>query len=860
MAKSPSLLSLREWFEKGQVITDPAELLVYERDATLERGLPDAVVFLRTVADVIRAVRWAAENGVPVVARGAGTGLSGGAVAEYGGIILEFSQMGKVLELDRVGRSVVVEPGVVNLTLDGLVKAAGLYYPPDPASGRAATLGGNVAENAGGPHCFKYGVTSNYLTGLEIVLADGRAVMLGGRAYDYPEYDLLSLVTGSEGTLAVITKILARLVRNPPGLKTMTAAFNSVEEAGEAVSAVIAAGLVPATMEMMDQNIMRAVEDYVHVGLPVHAGAMLIMEVDGYAAGLDPQMEEVRQILAGRGGLYLRVAQDSAERDKLWYGRKSAAGAMARLAPAYLLVDGTVPRSRLAETLRYVDRILTRENLRVGYVFHAGDGNLHPFVLMYPSDTAQVKRVFDAAFEVMQGVVEREGSITGEHGVGIEKREYMLLMYSGAELSAMWDVKEVFDPKGCLNPGKIFPRKMPPVGRVPPASTVPAGEFAPASAKDAAAGLAALSAARQPVRITNREPLQQTGQRPTVRLATHNLAGVHTYAPDDLYITVGSGTTLAAVQEYLAREGRQVALASPWPETTVGALVATNLNAPLRLRYGAIRDQLLCTTVALADGRLIRAGRVVVKNVAGYDLPKIMVGSYGTLGLMTDITLKLMPLPRARASLFVPVSTLERGLELATRLLPVALVASGLVLARGVNSPGVPASAYLLVYSAEGMPEDVEAELGQARQALSGDGAQAHLQVVAPTATGLWAHLFGDAAAGSVLIRAGVAPKDLARYALAQQDTLESSAFLVDVPSGLVYIAMPLGERDEVARRLYELRRPAYALGGYAVVVDAPGDQQLDRWGYPSPSRALQQALKAKWDPAGILGQGMFMS
>ncbi len=275
--------SLQSFLKPDQIITDPAEKIPYEIDSALERGNPDAVVFPRTTEDVSRLARWAFENTVVLVGRGAGTGRSGGAVPERGGIVVEFSQMDRLLELDAAARIVVVQPGMVNLNLDNIVKAKGLYYPPDPSSGRVATIGGNVAENAGGPHCFKYGVTTKYITGLEIVLADGRVVNLGGSALDIPEYDFTGIVTGSEGTLALITKIQARLLRQPPGMQTMMAAFDSIRTAGDAVSAIIAAGLVPATLEMMDQKIMQFIEQYVHAGLPVHAGAMLIVEVDGVA-------------------------------------------------------------------------------------------------------------------------------------------------------------------------------------------------------------------------------------------------------------------------------------------------------------------------------------------------------------------------------------------------------------------------------------------------------------------------------------------------------------------------------------------------------------------------------------------------
>ena len=399
--------SLRSFLKPDQIITDPAEKIPYEIDSALERGNPDAVVFPRTTEDVSRLARWAFENKLVLVGRGAGTGRSGGAVPERGGIVVEFSQMDRLLELDAASRIVVVQPGMVNLNLDNIVKAKGLYYPPDPSSGRVATIGGNVAENAGGPHCFKYGVTTKYITGLEIVLADGRVVNLGGSALDIPEYDFTGIVTGSEGTLALITKIQARLLRQPPGMQTMMAAFDSIRTAGDAVSAIIAAGLVPATLEMMDQKIMQFIEQYVHAGLPVHAGAMLIVEVDGVASSLTPQIQEIARILEQHGGFDLKIANTAEERNAIWHGRKSAGGAY----PHYT-VDSTVPRSRIADTLEAANEICERHGVKVGHVFHAGDGNLHPSIMVDPANEEEVSRVLKAGEEILEQIVLRDGTIS----------------------------------------------------------------------------------------------------------------------------------------------------------------------------------------------------------------------------------------------------------------------------------------------------------------------------------------------------------------------------------------------------------------------------------------------------------------
>jgi len=910
--KEHELRSLKTLLPRGQVFTDRASLVSYEVDAGMDRGVPEGVVFPRSTEELVRVVRWAAERSVPLIARGAGTGLSGGAVAERGGIIVEFSHMKRILEVDEHGRSAVVEPAVINLALDEQVKMKGLYFPPDPASQRASTIGGNVAENSGGPHCFKYGVTSNYVIGMDVVLADGRSIRVGGRALDYPAYDLCGLLTGSEGMLALMTSITVRLVRNPPAIKTLLAVFDSVEQAGMGVSAIIAAGLVPATMEMMDQKIIQIVEPFAHAGLPIEAQAILIIDVDGYAASLDQQIAEVSRILLAHGGRDLRVASSPEERTQIWFARKSAAGAITRLAPSYYTVDITVPRSLLTETLFEVNQVCEKYGLRVGYVFHAGDGNLHPLIMIPdPEDSDLVERVHSAGREVVELAVSKGGSLSGEHGVGIEKRQYMPLMFNEAELAAMWDVKEVFDPQSLLNPGKVFPTKdtrrggggeekggdpwvaqsgmmagndLSPVrdegdASVPtPLHTAPAptrqgptrqvDTMSPTSAEEAANILLSATEARRGVRIRGcAETSQERGDALSLVLSTTQLQGIKTYAADDLYVTVGAGTTLAEIQAFLAPEQKQVPLATPWSGATIGGLIATNVNAPLRMRYGSIRDLVLCATVVLADGRVLRVGRPVIKNVAGFDLVKVFVGAHGTLGLITDVTLKLVVQPRTQRTLLIPVADYRHGLAWARKLLPLAMVASALLLCKDCAIPGdsqSPTSPYMLVYSAEGVAEDVQAELDQVRKVLRTMGTmEAHepIEVEGLSGTEIWAALLAGST-GKLQVRAGVAAKDVATYINDQADVLNEGAFLADMSSGLVYaVATRVDAVEEARAWLEKIRRPAIEMDGYAVVMDMPGDWQgvINRWGYQPQAMDLMQRLKQRWDQQGILNGGEFI-
>jgi D-lactate dehydrogenase (cytochrome) len=849
MLTQTQLQPLTKLFNKRQLATDKVELITYEVDAGFDRGKPDGVFYPESTADVSRIMRWASEQRVPLIARGAGTGLSGGAVAEHGGIIVEFARMNRILELDVTGRSAVVEPGLVNLVLDGEAKKRGLYFPPDPSSQRSSVLGGNIGENSGGPHCFKYGVTTNYVTGLEVVLADGNVVQLGGPALDYPEYDLCGIMVGSEGTLGIVTKAFVRMIRTPPGVKTLMVAFDSLEQAGRAVSAVISAGLVPATLEMMDKKIMGMIEAYSGAGLPVQAEAGLIVEVDGYPASLDGQMEEVADLLTQHGGHTLRIAQSEEERQKIWYGRKSAAGAMSRLSPSFYLVDVTVPRSRLADMLTAVNEVCDRNALTTGHVFHAGDGNLHPIILCDARDKALMERVFTACDEIIALCVERQGSITGEHGVGIEKRRYMPAMYSGAELAAMLDLKAIFDPNTLLNPGKVFPEKAPAAAYATP--KLPSDNlFAPTTVAEAAAGLAALAQVGKPSRISSQP---EATNNDLCQLSTANLRGIHAFAPDDLYITVGAGMPLAEVHAFLAEHQLQTALVSPWPDATVGGLIATNVNAPQRMRYGGVRDNLLSTTVALPDGRVIQAGRVVVKNVAGYDITKLFVGSHGTLGLMADATLKLIPKPRAQRTLTIPVDSLAQGVAWGEALLPSLLVTAGLVLcptrllATGTQSP------YTLVVTAEGVAEDVESECEEIGARLRSINAPT-LVASAATSSDLWAAFVGAVQPEQLLVRSGVPTKILGAY-LGQVAPVAQTEWFVDLAHGLAYATTTATESQQAQQWLTALRQPALTNQGYTVLMQTPSAlaAQLDAIAYPSTSRILMQQLKQRWDPQGIL-------
>ena len=448
---------LRKAVGADHVITEPHDLVIFERDASITGALPDAIVFPASTSEVSLVMRIAQAQGIAVVPRGAGTGLSGGAVTLRGGIALSLARMHRILEVDPRSRTATVEPGVVNLDLSIEAARHGLFYAPDPSSQKACTIGGNAAENSGGPHCLYYGVTTNHILGMEVVLADGSVHWVGGDDPDRPGLDLLGVLVGSEGTMCVITRIQVKLLAVPEAIHTLLAGFPTIESASHAVSDVIGHGIVPAALEMMDETTVGAVEAHYHAGYPTDAGAVLLVEVDGLAESAKELMGEIRRILEGNEAFAIRLAADNAERDLLWAGRKGAIGALGRIKPNYYLHDGVVPRTRLPEVLRKVGEIADHYRLPVANVFHAGDGNLHPNILFDLREEGVMERVEKAGEEMLRACIDAGGTLSGEHGIGLEKNAFMPWIFSPDDLDAMHRVKDTFDPHGMLNPGKVFP-------------------------------------------------------------------------------------------------------------------------------------------------------------------------------------------------------------------------------------------------------------------------------------------------------------------------------------------------------------------------------------------------------------------
>jgi glycolate oxidase len=442
-----------------RVHTESIELGLYRRDASMIEGEASVVCFPVNSREVAAAVRVCAAHGHPFVPRGSGTGLAGGATpcGPVPPVVIVTTKMNRILEVDADQRLAWVEPGVLNLDLSKAVSPLGLHFAPDPSSQQSCSIGGNVANNSGGPHCLLYGVTSSHILAMEVVLPDGTTTMLGGIDSEPAGLDLRGAFVGSEGTMGIATRIAVRLTPLPPQTATLLADFSTMHAAAAAVSGIIAAGIIPAALEMMDANIVRVVEDFVHAGFPTESAAVLLVEVDGLPGGVAAQTEQIRAVLAAHGANGVRVAADESERALWWKGRKSAFGAVARIAPNYYLHDCVVPRSRLVEVLEAISEVATRHDLVLGNVFHAGDGNLHPLIVFDRRIPGVLDRVHAAGQEIIELCVAAGGSLSGEHGIGLEKRDAMPLVFAPPDLEAQSWLRDAFDPAGLCNPEKVLP-------------------------------------------------------------------------------------------------------------------------------------------------------------------------------------------------------------------------------------------------------------------------------------------------------------------------------------------------------------------------------------------------------------------
>jgi len=906
--------TLRSVLRPGRVVSDPEELLVYECDGVPHyKARPRAVLFPESTEEVSEVLRVLAREGVPFAPRGAGTGLSGGALALGGGVQLSLSRMRRVLRVDAENRLAMVEAGVVNARVSRAAARSGLHYAPDPSSQATCTVGGNVAENAGGIHCLKYGTTVDHVIALRVVLAGGRVVELSVG----PGYDLAGLFVGSEGTFGVATEVTVRLTPAAPAVRTLLADFADVDDASRAVSAVIAAGLVPAALEMVDGETIRAVEQSVFAaGLPPDAEAALLVELDGFEAGLAEEVERVRDLCVGHGARGVRLAADEAERKRLWAARKGAFGALGRVSPDLMLQDAVVPRSRLPEVLRDVGRTAARHRLRVANLFHAGDGNLHPVICYDARDADEVRRVKEAGREIVEICVRAGGTITGEHGVGLDKKDYLPLVYGEDELRAMLEVRAAFDPGGLCNPGKIIPelkgcgegraavaekgkgRKLE-GGAAAPARLSSVTSLTRASSSAApvagAAGVfrsladaigeshvaegaggalvaepgsfeearAVLLAARGSGRGVVPAGTGRVAAGPNVILKTTRMARVVEHEPADLVATAEAGARLSYFNREVGRAGQWLALDPPGAgAATVGGVAAAGLAGPLGLGYGAPRAHVLGMKVLLADGRIVRAGGRVVKNVAGYDLCKLFVGSCGTLGAILELTFRLRPRPARDATLLVSGGGWRELLDAAravvnAHLRPVSAELISPALAGRLDLPHTKGRPSLLLRF-DGSAPAVGYQLASAVEVVRGHAAGCDAEVLTDGAR-VWARLsdYVPPEEDALVWRAGVLPTRLGGF-LSEVEESGGLAWQACAGDGRVRV---YGTREAFAP-LPGLREAARSAGGWLVVERAPAElkQGFDPWGLADDTAFLMRRLKQQLDPAGVFSPGRYFS
>ncbi|HNY38887.1 MAG TPA: FAD-linked oxidase C-terminal domain-containing protein [Bryobacteraceae bacterium] len=435
------------------------DLRLYEYDGGVDKARPEVVLFPKSAEAVSAIMKIAASNKIPLLGRGAGTGLSGGSVAVAGGLMVSFSRMHRILEIDLENERAVVEPGVVNLDLTAAVQGDGYFFAPDPSSQKACTIGGNVAENAGGPHTLAYGVTVNHVLGLEMVMPDGRIVQTGAGGFDTPGYDLPGVLTGSEGTLGLVTKVTVRLMRKPEAVKTFLAIYDTEDDCALTVSEITARGITPAALEMLDGTLMRMVEESTHAGYPLDAAGVLLIELEGLTEAVEEQAGHIQAACKACRAREVREARSAAERELLWKGRKNAFGAVGRVSPFYYVHDGVVPRTQIAPTLRLINKISKKRELTISNIFHAGDGNLHPLILFDARKPGDMEAAQSAGFDILEHCIKVGGSITGEHGIGVEKIALMDKQFRQEALEVMRKIKSMCDPSGLMNPGKVLPAR-----------------------------------------------------------------------------------------------------------------------------------------------------------------------------------------------------------------------------------------------------------------------------------------------------------------------------------------------------------------------------------------------------------------
>lgn len=902
---NPSLLKdLKAVLGEDALLYRKSDLLTYCYDASQGKGFPDIIATPERPEQVTDIVRIANRHNIPFIARGAGTGLSGGSVPVSGGIVILLTRMNRILELDQENMVLVAEPGAVNLDIQNYLLQYGLYYPPDPSSQRVSTIGGNLGENASGPHCLKYGGTLNYVTGIEVVLPEGDVATIGGRSRDPGLGGLLGLFVGSEGTLGIVTKIILRIIKRPEATKTILCIFNDIEDAVSAVSSIIAEGIVPAVLEAMDRRVIEAVESSILAGYPKDAGAVLLIEVDGLVDSLERQISKISEISRQAGAYQIIMALSEEEKNKLWEGRRSAFASLAKARPSILIEDGTVPRSRLPQAMKKILEIGDRYHLDVGHVFHAGDGNFHPMILFDERDEEENERVRRAGCEMLSACISFGGTISGEHGVGIEKVSSMSKQFDQDTLAFFKMIKEIFDPQNLSNPGKLLPQLdvLPPNPPLtPPSPSTPPliplfskeGEggvrlggvgdergvtdfnlpdgwrepqiiLEPSDTKEVMEIVYACSREKLPLRIIgsgSAMPPFEPDDRRYALLSLARLNNVIEYDPDDMVVIVKAGIDLTLLQETLGSSGQFLSLDPPY-NRTIGGMIATNAYGPKGVSYGTPRDILLGIRVVTPSGKMISGGGRLVKNVAGYDITRLFVGSYGRLGVITEATLRVYPIPESSATILLRSGTIDPLLALARELSRmderpgrVALLnRRSSVVITGIDS-------YLLAVGFDGYKEDVERGVRDISSLVANQKIK-DIDLIADQENMVWSLLAIRSVPPVISIKARTDPAKLSGF-INGIDSQIPMAGIISYPSMGVSELLIWDAVKEDANLFLELIYKTASRDGVAITTERISPdltKLLIRNNQGKYGTGIMERLRLRIDPLGIMNYGMIMA
>jgi D-lactate dehydrogenase (cytochrome) len=858
--------NLRRIVGNTQVSVNRAGTELYSYDASLARGQPGVVVFPADTGEAAEIVRAANQAGVAFVPRGFGTNLSGGTVLPSGGLVICMSRFNRILGVYPPGRYAVVQPGVTNLELQNALAPLGFFYAPDPASQKVATLGGNVGENSGGPRCLKYGVTTNHVLGLELILPDGEITRIGGPALDPPGYDLRGAVIGSEGTLGVVTEVTVRILPSPAAIITMLAIYDDIGDAARSVSDIIAEGMVPTTLEMMDAPIIRAVEDSYACGYPRDAAAVLIIEVEGPHAGLREQARKIDGICMRNGCRSIREAKDNAERNRLWEGRRGAFGAVARLAPNYLVNDCTVPRTKLPQALATVAEITKKYGFEHGNVFHAGDGNLHPLIFFDSRDKDQLKRVKKAGWEIMQACVDLGGTISGEHGIGLEKMDAMRLVFTEDDFDAQRCLKRAFDPTNRLNPGKVIPA---PIGAAdgdstwaaPPGSSPAASNAVPTAEKELLENIREALSARQPISPrgcgVNPDFGNPTDPR-TLPLGSHGLNAVIEYDPANQVATVGAGMRLKALQTELSANGQWLPLRPTLSlqQHSIGGLIALAACGPERTMYGAPRDLLLGLRFISGNGRFISTGGKVVKNVAGYDMTRLITGSAGTLGFITRATFRVTMIPECCMAVTVAgdldTCAATAAAIVTSKHLPTFVVVTGS--GNGTENLQQKNSDWHLHIGFEGFAETVRDQTARVAEQCEAGGLRKVGTQDFDVYDGQFGHLSHRLDRHAFILRADLPLANIAGFVKSANGRLTQSPLMLDLGCGRILSGLEHIDDNDWSQWCTR----AKLSGGHVLLEKAPVEfkQRHDVFGLNRSDWKVMHRVKSELDPHRIFAPG----